>query len=174
MDLLNFAEDELSKLGTRESIKNVVRHLVIILHTYESFYGSKSENEVVGLFDKLTNREPLTPLTSNYNEWQECGYDEDIGQFIYQNTRCSSLYWNEREARPYYTHAIIWRDVTETIRTGKYPEDGFPTFTGTVQNTNSSQHIDLPFIPTSSYVDVVQQDDGQYRIRNTENAFYMT
>lgn len=90
---------------------------------------------VVSYFSKLAKFEPLSPILCTDDEWNE------VTDNTYQNNRLSSVF-KEKDGKPYYLDAIVWRDQTGSC------------FTGTVEGITSKQTIKLPFVPKTFYVDV--------------------
>lgn len=82
------------------------------------------------IFNKLSDFEPLTPLTGEAHEWNE------IGENYFQNNRCSHVF--KENGRAYDSHGKIFRDPTGATYT----------------SINSRVNIEFPYIPTTEYVDV--------------------
>ena len=64
---------------------------------------------VADLFKKLANYETLQPITGKDEEW---GDVRDLGDGVpwYQNKRCSALFKDGVDGKPYYIDAIVKRD----------------------------------------------------------------
>lgn len=105
---------------------------------------------VINLFSKLAKHEPLTPIMCTDDEWSDIG--EEMGIDIYQNNRCSAVFKNGKNGKPYYLDAIVWRNQKGV------------TFTGTVLNSKkekiySHQTIRIPFNSKTFYIDVIEPPD---------------
>jgi hypothetical protein len=99
---------------------------------------------------KVLSFEPLSPLTGEDNEWSEGS------QGVFQNNRLSSVFKESDNGIAYYLNAIVW--------SGEKEHD---TFTGTVENVTSRQHIRFPFKPKTFYIDVVIVG-GEYKIKDKD------
>jgi hypothetical protein len=94
----------------------------------------------------LMMHEPIAPITGEESEW----FKPDENTF--QNNRCSAVFKETAEGKPYYLNAIVWKG-----------EEEWDTFTGRVyidnqnfQLISSRQFIKLPFKPKTFYIDVVR------------------
>lgn len=111
---------------------------------------------VINLFSKLAKHEPLTPIMCTDDEWSDINKEMDAD--IYQNNRCSAVFKNGKNGKPYYLDAIVWRNQKGV------------TFTGTVLNSKkekiySHQTIKMQsepktfyFEPKSFYIDVIEEE----------------
>ncbi len=110
-------------------------------------HSGMSAPMVVGLFAKLANYKPIGHITGEEGEWNDVS---DLfghkGVTSYQNKRCSAIFKESKEGKPYYIDAIIWQG-----------EDSWDTFTGVVEDVTSSQYIRLPFQPKTFYIDVKRE-----------------
>ena len=89
---------------------------------------------------------PIAPITGEDSEW----FKPDENTF--QNNRCSAVFKENKEGKPYYLDAIVWKG-----------EEDWDTFTGSVyiddndfELISSRQFIKLPFKPKTFYIDVVR------------------
>lgn len=101
---------------------------------------------------KLCLQEPICPITGIEDEWiNVSGYNED--REWYQNTRCSALFKEAIDGKPYYLDAIVWKGDTEG-------ESGnsWDTFTGNAEGILSRQYVkSFPFTPKTFYIDVTKE-----------------
>jgi hypothetical protein len=94
----------------------------------------------VDMFSKLALFKPLAPITGEDCEWNE------VGDNMFQNTRCSAVFKDGKNGKPYYLDAIVWRT-----------QDGM-TWTGEAEGYRSRQYIKLPFTPKTFYIDVIERE----------------
>lgn len=107
----------------------------------------------IKLFKTLASFEPIGGISGADNEWEDI--DEEIGKTVYQNKRLSSVFKRGKDGKPYFMYAIVWRE-----------KDG-DSFTGMVEGIKSSQEIkSFPFVPKSFYIDVVEDENGDHKIKD--------
>ena len=70
---------------------------------------------VANIFKKLANYEPLGHITGKDDEWNDVS---NLGKTLYQNKRCSGLFKDGKDGRPYYIDAIVKRDQNGTCWSG--------------------------------------------------------
>jgi hypothetical protein len=131
-------------------------------------HSGMSAPMVASLFHKLANYEPLQPITGRDEEWTEVSvYRDKTGKPWYQNKRCSGLFKDGKDGKPYYIDAIIKRDqkgITWSGRCWLNEEDWL--------NGDRNLMIDkrgyvksFPFTPKTFYIDVrdveVAKDDWE-------------
>jgi hypothetical protein len=131
-------------------------------------HSGMSAPMVASLFHKLANYEPLQPITGKDEEWTEVSVHQDkTGKPWYQNKRCSGLFKDGKDGKPYYIDAIIKRDqrgITWSGRCWLNEEDWL--------NGDRNLMIDkrgyvksFPFTPKTFYIDVrdveVAKDDWE-------------
>jgi len=100
-------------------------------HFYANYLSTAIKN--VLLFN------PLSPITGDESEWV------DVNEDSFQNNRIYSIFKDKKTGKCHYLDAIVW----------KGEKDG-DTFTGKVEEVNSSLNIKFPFIPKTFYIDVVK------------------
>ena len=64
---------------------------------------------VAGLFKKLVDNQPLTGITGKDEEWGDVS-DYGDGRLMYQNKRCSAIFKDGKDGKPYYIDALIKKD----------------------------------------------------------------
>lgn len=118
------------------------------------------------MFNLLADYKPLIPITGKDEEWGDVR-DLGSGEPWYQNKRCSALFKDGKDGRPYYIDAIVKRDqrgITWSGRAWLNEEDWL--------NGDRSKMIDkrgyiksFPFTPKTFYIDVkdveVAKDDWE-------------
>lgn len=122
-----------------------------VLELIETFskqgHSGMSAQIVTDIFHKLSMFKPLGPITGEEGEWNDVsdlfGHKSIIS---YQNKRCSSIFKEDKEGKPYYLDAIVWQG-----------EDNWDTFTGVVEGVTSSQYIRLPFQPKTFHINVKRE-----------------
>jgi hypothetical protein len=97
-------------------------------------HSGGSASSAIYLFKKLSQFEPISPLTGEDCEWVE------VADGMFQNNRCSHVFKENGVA--YDIDAIIFTD-----------EYGC-SFT----NSESKQNIEFPYMPVKTYVNVVADD----------------
>ena len=89
----------------------------------EQDYGDLNDN-IISIFNKVTNLEPLAPITSDPTEWESDGSGGKV------NVRLPRLYM-DKEGNVFDKRKIVWLD-----------DDGNRIFNG-----NSEKQIELPYVP---------------------------
>lgn len=106
---------------------------------------------------KLLMFQPIAPIMNEEEEWSNA-FDG-----LMQNKRCFALFKENKDSKPYYLDAIVW----------KTPNGG--TFTGSAfhekKKIGSSQHVkEFPFEPKTFIVDVdekeIAPDDWEFHIKD--------
>lgn len=153
---MQFAKKELSILGydlndTEEGPnKWIMENLFELLEVFgRQGHSGSSAPYCANMFKKLALFEPLSPVTGDDSEWVE------VGDGVFQNNRCSAVF-KQKGGKPYYLDAIVWRGQNGS------------SFTGTVEGVRSRQVIRLPFTPKTFYVDVVEHDDRDTKIKDKD------
>jgi len=88
-NLILHAKRELAKIGAMKDWE-IYEPLIRIFSKQGHSGGSASV--VIPTLNKLLNFQPLSPLTNNPNEWMEVTSKTVNGEFLHQNTRCSSVF----------------------------------------------------------------------------------
>lgn len=96
-------------------------------------------NTLTNSIKNILSFKPLSPITGEDDEWNE------VSDNVFQNKRFSSVFKEDKDSKPYYLDAIVWKG-----------EEDYDTFTGQVEEVTSHQFIKLPFTPKTFYIDVVK------------------
>lgn len=114
---------------------------------------------IVGALKKLLMQEPISPVTNEDEDWFQ-PIDE-----TWQNKRCSALFKESKDGRPYYLDAIVWKTPNGATYTGT-AYDG-------AEKIYSRQYVKkFPFEPKTFTIDVeerkIGKDDWAFDIMNTD------
>lgn len=121
---------------------------------------------VADIFKKLANYEPLQPITGKEEEWGDVR-DLGDGKPWYQNKRCSALFKDGKEERPYYIDAVVKRDQNGTCWSGFawLSEEDYKSGDRSKMVGKKGYVKSFPFTPKTFYVDVkdveVAKDDWE-------------
>jgi len=122
-DLMEFAKQELARIGDEEMSKR-------ILAVLEWLDKQRLNRTDILALTRLLNGLPLTPLTGEQDEWTE------VGNGLYQNNRCPAVFKEGENGRAYWLYGKIFSD------------DGGETW---FTNNKSSVPIAFPFhVPLES------------------------
>jgi len=133
--------DQEQEEGPNRWIQENVLELLEVLSNQG--HSGSSIGYCLNIFNKLAKFEPITPITCTDNEWVEHNYS---GSLTYQNNRLSAVFKNDKDSKPYYLDAIVFRDQNGSC------------FTGTVEDISSAQYIRTPFTPKTFYIDVISNE----------------
>ena len=110
---------------------------------------------VADLFKRLANYEPLQPITGKDEEW---GDVRDLGDGVpyYQNIRCSALFKDGKDNKPYYINAIIKRDQKGICWSGMawLSEEDYKSGDRSKMVGKRGYVKSFPFTPKTFYIDV--------------------
>lgn len=114
MDLVEHAKMELEIAGAFDKDSNYDGAIgEAVMELIELFakqgHSGNSAGIVSTLFGKLARYEPLMDITGKDEEWGDVR-DLGDGKSWYQNKRCSALFKDGIEGKPYYIDAIVKRD----------------------------------------------------------------
>lgn len=121
---------------------------------------------VADIFKKLANYEPLQPITGKDEEWGDVR-DFGNGKSWYQNKRCSALFKDGKDGKPYYIDAIVKRDQRGITWSGFawLSEEDYKTGDRTKMVGKKGYIKEFPFTPKTFYIDVkdveVAKDDWE-------------
>jgi len=122
---------------------------------------------VADLFKRLANYEPLQPITGKDEEWVEVSKHTDTGKEWYQNKRCSALFKDGKDGKPYYIEAVIKRDQTGITWSGRawLNEEDWLNGDRNLMVDKRGYVKSFPFTPKTFYIDVrdveVSKDDWE-------------
>jgi len=142
MSLINFAQKELELINAFDGKGDFYGGATgkSVMELIECFskqgHSGMSAPLISSLFVKLADWKPLSHLTFKDDEWHE------VGDGMYQNNRCSSVFKDGKDGKPYYLDAITW----------KYPNGS--CVSGTFENITSSQYLKDGKIPKTFYLSV--------------------
>lgn len=132
--LRSFAENELARLmpeGGCEMQEAMNADILSLVSTFaEQGHSGMSAAYAIGALQKLVNFEPLTPLTGEDDEWNECGPG------LWQNRRCPSVF-KEEDGQAYNIAGKVFVEP-----------DGV-AFT----NSESRVPVTFPYTPKTEYVE---------------------
>jgi hypothetical protein len=120
---------------------------------------------VASLFHKLANYEPLGTITGKDEEWGDVS--DMAGKPFYQNKRCSALFKDGEDGRPYYIDAIVKREQNGTCWSGFawLSEEDYKTGDRSKMVGKKGYIKSFPFTPKTFYIDVkdveVAKDDWE-------------
>lgn len=167
MTLLEYAITELDYAGiyseSGDDIDDRVREAVLdLLNTLSKHNPSGSTvGVIVSLFSKLAKFEPLSPITGEDDEWMVVGEDQKK-ETIYQNVRCSHVFKNGKDGKPYDINGRVFIDQDGCTFTRNYYEEGD-------EENSSTVYITFPYIPKTDYVKVFyNSENGDWTIMENQ------
>jgi hypothetical protein len=129
-------------------------------------HSGMSAPMVASLFHKLAKYESLQPITGKDEEWSDVR-DLGDGKPWYQNKRCSGLFKDGKDGKPYYIDAIIKRDQRGTCWSGMawLNEEDWLNGDRNLMIDKRGYVKSFPFTPKTFYIDVkdveVAKDDWE-------------
>jgi hypothetical protein len=136
--LVRHAAEELHRAGLVEgdeydqALARCVLALVEVLASQG--HSGSTLPMVVRMFERLAQREPLTPLTGAPDEWEE---RPELVPGLLQNRRCSRVFRHARGGPAYDIGRYLFRDAT-----------------GALWNTDGSRvEVAFPYLPEQIVVD---------------------
>lgn len=130
---------------------------------------TKSINDFDHLIESINNLllfHPIAPITGMDDEWGDVREFGD-GNSWYQNKRCSALFKDGKDGKPYYIDAIIKRDQNNVCWSGFawLSEEDYKTGDRSKMVGKKGHIKSFPFTPKTFYVDVrdveVAKDDWE-------------
>jgi len=172
MSLTNYAKTELQAAGFfdvdsdyGDLIGEAVMELIEVFS--KQGHSGMSAPYVASIFNKLANFEPLLPITGKEEEWGDVADYNDDGEPWYQNKRCSALFKDGKDGKPYYIDAIIKRDEKGICWSGMawLNEEDYKSGDRTKMVGKRGYVKSFPFVPKTFYIDVrdveVAKDDWE-------------
>ena len=134
-NLKNYAREELTRAGLFDKDSDYDGMLgEAVMKMVEVFadedHSGMSAGIAINLFSRVAKFEPLTPLTGEDDEWN------DVGDGVYQNRRCPSVFKQDGEA--YNIDGKVFREPNGVCFT----------------NRDSRVPVVFPYVPMTEYVDV--------------------
>jgi hypothetical protein len=122
----------------------------------EQGHSGMSAPYVADIFQKLAKFEPLMGITGRDEEWGDVK-DYGDGKPFYQNKRCSALFKDGKDGKPYYIHAIIKRDQNGTCWSGMawLNEEDYKSGDRSKMFGKKAYVKSFPFTPKTFYIDVI-------------------
>ena len=115
---------------------------VHILKAVEAFIGADWSGATVGigleLFNALIKHQCLTPITGEDSEWDDM--TDCSGYALFQNKRCSSVFKEGVDGRPFTVNAFSFTEPCED-------DDGTPYRASFTTSGFSSGYISFPYVP---------------------------
>jgi hypothetical protein len=171
MSLTNYAKKELQTAGFFDEdsdygglIGEAVMELIEVFD--KQGHSGMSAPYVASIFNKLANFEPLLPITGKDEEWGDVK-DLESGKPWYQNRRCSALFKDGKDGKPYFIHAIIKRDQNGSCWSGMawLNEEDYKSGDRSKMVGKKGYVKSFPFVPKTFYIDVkdveVAKDDWE-------------
>lgn len=126
---------------TDEMQKMMYDNLRQLLEVFSSQgHSGFSANYALGLFMKLADFKPITPLTGDDSEWVK-PWGENDGTM--QNIRCSRVF-KDKDGRTYDISGIVWKD-----------KDGL-----TYTSRESAVDVVFPYMPKTEYRDEAEREQA--------------
>jgi hypothetical protein len=122
---------------------------------------------VAELFHKLANYQPLQPITGKDEEWVDVSLHSDTRESWYQNKRCSALFKDGKDGKPYYIEGIVKRDQNGICWSGMawLNEEDYKSGDRSKMVGKKAYIKSFPFTPKTFYIDCkdveVAKDDWE-------------
>jgi hypothetical protein len=156
-NLIEHAKREFLKLGYKpieecedDPDKWIQENVLELLEVFsKQGHSGSSAPYAISMFKKLANFDPIAPIMCTDDEWCDVGsmHSDDT----YQNNRCSAVFKQGKDGKPYYIDAIIWRNQNGAGYTGS-------SFNSKKERILSRQYIKIPFQPKSFYIDRIDYE----------------
>ncbi len=105
---------------------------------------------------KLCLRETIAPLTGEDSEWS----DVSDSKTMYQNKRCSALFKDGKDAKPYYIDAIVKRTPNGSCWSGSFwlSKEDYLSGDNDLKIGTKAYVRSFPFEPKTFYIDVIEEE----------------
>jgi hypothetical protein len=172
MSLIEHAKTELQIAGLFDKTGDFYEGMTgkSVMELIEVFskqgHSGTSAPMVASIFQKLANYEPLIGITGKDEEWSDVR-DLGDGKPWYQNKRCSAIFKDGKDGKPYYIDAIIKRDQRGTCWSGMawLNEEDYKSGDKSKMVGKKAYIKSFPFTPKTFYIDVndveVAKDDWE-------------
>jgi len=171
MGLINHAKTELQIAGLFDNdsdydgaIGEAVMELIEVFS--KQGHSGMSASYVIDIFEKLANYKPLMGITGKDEEWGDVK-DYGNGEPWYQNKRCSAIFKDGKNGKPYYIDALIKKSENGTCWSGMawLSEEDYKSGDRSKMVGKKAYIKSFPFTPKTFYIDVkdveVAKDDWE-------------
>ena len=176
MTLIEHAKMELKMVGAFDKESNYGGEIgQAVMELIEVFanqgHSGNSAGIVRTIFNKLANYQPLMDITGKDEEWSDVR-DFGDGKSWYQNKRCSALFKDGIDGKPYYIDAIVKRDQKGVTWSGNawLSEEDYKSGDRSKMIGKRGYIKSFPFKPKTFVIDVkdveVAKDDWESFIVN--------
>lgn len=159
MNLLSFVKNELdimeAKCSSEEELKMQKQIDEDILNVIQKFYEQGhtgyTAGYVLGILERLLRFKPITPLTGEADEWEDCS---QFGFEDKQNKRCPSVF-KRPDGTAYWVEGKIFTDDN-----------------GETWYTSKESHIDITFpfaVPLHSETVYVSKDNNEEGVEKVKS-----
>jgi hypothetical protein len=171
MSLIDHAKTELEIAGLFDKEGDFYKGMTgkAVMELIELFskqgHSGMSAPLVANIFKKLANYEPLGAITGKDEEWGEVTHTN--GKELYQNKRCSSMFKEGKDGKPYTIDAIVKRDQRGVTWSGYawLSEEDYKSGDRSKMVGKKGYIKEFPFTPKTFYIDVndveVAKDDWE-------------
>lgn len=95
-NLIKYAEDEMRRAGLYDKDSDyggmIPEQVIAMIKARGEGHSGGSHALVMNIFNKVANFKPLTPLTSNPDEWMEVTHMTANGESLHQSNRNPSVF----------------------------------------------------------------------------------
>ncbi len=161
MSLTEHAKMELQMVGAFDRDSNYDGAIgEAVMELIEVFakqgHSGTSAGIISTLFGKLARYEPLMDITGKDEEWGDVR-DLGDGKPWYQNKRCSALFKDGKDGRPYYIDAIVKRDQRGVTWSGMawLNEEDYKSGDRSKMIDKRAYIKSFPFRPKTFVIDVI-------------------
>ncbi len=159
MSLIDHAKLELQMAGLFDedsdyngSIGEAVMELIEVFS--KQGHSGMSAPYVANLFKRLANFEPLLGITGKDEEWGDVMSIGDSESW-YQNKRCSAIFKDGKDGKPYYIDAIVKRDQNGLCWSGMawLSEEDYKSGDRSKMVGKKAYIKSFPFTPKTFFID---------------------